>query len=91
MTGPAFAVPMLDIVGYAAGVLIAISFLPQVIRSWRTRRVRDLSLAMILTTLAGTVLWILYGALSRSSPIIVMNTVFGLMVIILLVLKIRHD
>lgn len=91
MTHPLAAVPLLDLVGYTAGVLIAISFLPQVVRSWRTRSVSDLSLAMIMATLAGTVLWILYGALSRSAPIVVMNIIFGVMVIVLLILKVRHD
>ena len=85
------ALPLLDLVGYTAGVLIAVSFMPQVARSWQTRSVTDLSMAMIMTTLAGTALWILYGVLSRSGPIVVMNSVFAIMVIALLVLKIRYD
>ena len=37
---------MLEYLGYAAGVLTVVSFLPQVVRAWRTRKVEDLSFGM---------------------------------------------
>ena len=59
--------------GYAAGVLTVASFLPQVVRAWRTRRTRDLSLgSLALLILAGS-LWIVYGAISRDWPVVVTN------------------
>ena len=82
---------MADLIGYVAGVFITVSFLPQVIRSYRTRSVGDLSMAMILATLIGTVLWITYGFIMAAMPIIVMNCVFGVLVLALLYLKIRHE
>lgn len=80
-----------DIVGYIAGVFIMVSFVPQVVRSYRTRSVGDLSLMMILATLIGTGLWITYGVLTGGRPIIVMNVMFGVLVIMLLLLKLRDD
>ena len=82
---------MIEALGYIAGVFIVLSFLPQVVRSYRTHGVRDLSLAMILATLIGTLLWITYGALTADPPIVVMNTVFGVFVVMLLYLKLRYD
>jgi hypothetical protein len=55
---------MVSELGYAAGVITVASFLPQVVRAWRTRQTRDLSLgSLALLILAGS-LWIVYGAMS---------------------------
>ncbi len=64
---------MMDIVGYSAGALTTIAFLPQVIKAWRTRRTADLSLSMYLTFSVGVALWLVYGILLVSVPIIVAN------------------
>lgn len=82
---------MADVVGYVAGAFIMVSFVPQVVRSWQTRSVGDLSLLMILATLAGTILWLVYGVIINAAPIIVMNVVFGVLVSVLLFLKVRYD
>ena len=64
---------MVSELGYAAGVITVASFLPQVVRAWRTRRTRDLSLgSLALLILAGT-LWIVYGAISRDWPVVATN------------------
>ena len=80
-----------DMIGYLGGFFIMISFIPQVIRSYKTRSVGDLSTGMILATLIGTAFWIAYGFLIDSMPVIVMNTVFGIIVLYQLYLKIRHE
>ena len=80
-----------DIIGYLGGIFIMISFIPQVIKSYRTRSVSDLSLGMILATLIGTVFWITYGVLIISKPIVIMNSIFGVIVLYQLYLKIKHD
>ena len=64
---------MVNELGYAAGVITVASFLPQVVRAWRTRRTRDLSLgSLALLILAGS-LWIVYGAISRDWPVVATN------------------
>lgn len=80
-----------EIVGYLGGIFIMISFVPQVIRSYRTKSVGDLSIGMIISTLIGTIFWIAYGFLIESKPIIIMNTIFGLVVLCQLYLKIKHE
>ena len=80
-----------DIIGYLGGIFIMISFIPQVIKSYKTQSVGDLSLGMILATLIGTGFWITYGVLIYSYPIVIMNSIFGVIVLYQLYLKIKHD
>lgn len=64
---------MIQYLGYFAGVLTVSSFLPQVIRTWRTRQTRDLSLGMfaLLSTASG--LWMIYGAFTADWPVVLTN------------------
>lgn len=78
------------LVGYLAGTLTTISFIPQVARAWRMKETRDLSLAMLLLFATGILLWTWYGVWSDSLPIIAANLVTFLLVLILLALKIRY-
>jgi MtN3 and saliva related transmembrane protein len=48
---------------------------PQAWRAWKTRSVRDLSLWMYLLIVTGIVLWLIYGALIHSWPLVLANTV----------------
>ena len=59
--------------GYVAGAITVTSFLPQVVRAWRTRQTRDLSLSSLALLMTAGSLWILYGALSRDWPVVATN------------------
>jgi len=59
--------------GYAAGFLTVVSFLPQVVRVWRTKQVADLSFRMFALLVAAGSLWIAYGVLTADWPVIVTN------------------
>jgi MtN3 and saliva related transmembrane protein len=78
-----------SIVGFAAGALCTFAYLPQVVRSIRTRSVRDLSLLMLISLNAGLVLWVSYGVLIQSWPIILPNAVTLLLSLPLLGMKVR--
>ncbi|MBI2655323.1 hypothetical protein HYX06_02770 [Candidatus Woesearchaeota archaeon] len=80
-----------EIIGYLGGIFIMISFVPQVIKSYKTRSVADLSLWMIIATLIGTIFWIIYGYFIKSSPVLVMNIIFGIIVLYQLFLKIKYE
>jgi len=76
--------------GYIAGTLTTISFVPQVLRTWKLRETKDFSLAMLLLFAAGMLLWTAYGIWINSYPIIAANIItFGL-VLFLLGMKIRY-
>jgi MtN3 and saliva related transmembrane protein len=64
---------MVSELGYAAGAITVASFLPQVVRAWRTRRTRDLSFASLALLMTAGALWIVYGALSRDWPVVATN------------------
>jgi MtN3 and saliva related transmembrane protein len=64
---------MIHYLGYFAGVLTVASFLPQVIRTWRTRHTRDLSLGMFALLVTASTLWIIYGIVIGNWPVILTN------------------
>lgn len=65
---------MVNELGYVAGAITVASFLPQVVRAWRTRQTRDLSLTSLALLITAGSLWVLYGALSRDWPVVITNT-----------------
>ncbi len=79
-----------EILGYAAGTLTTISFLPQVIKAWRSKSTRDISLGMFLLFSTGVFLWLVYGIFHRDMPIIAANTVTFTLAIFILAMKIRY-
>jgi MtN3 and saliva related transmembrane protein len=79
----------IQVIGYAAALLTASAFLPQVVKSWRTRSVADLSAVMLASQGAGVTLWVLYGISIRSLPIVVSNILTLTLVLLLALFKIR--
>jgi MtN3 and saliva related transmembrane protein len=80
----------LVIIGYIAGALTTISFVPQVHRAWKLKETRDISLAMLLLFAAGILLWTLYGFWTGSLPIIAANVMTFFLILILLGMKIQY-
>ena len=80
-----------EIIGYLAGIFIMISFIPQVIKSYKTKNVGDISLGLIIATIIGTIFWIIYGIMINSMPLIIMNIIFGITVLYQLYLKIKYE
>lgn len=80
----------LTTIGYIAGALTTISFVPQVHRAWRLKETRDLSLAMLVLFAAGLFLWACYGFWTGSLPIVAANIITFLLVGVLLWLKVRY-
>jgi MtN3 and saliva related transmembrane protein len=78
------------IVGYIAGALTTLSFVPQVIKAWRMRETRDLSLAMLVLFAVGVFLWSLYGLWVNSLPIVAANVITFVFILVLLFLKFRY-
>ncbi len=63
------------IIGFIAGTLTTISFLPQVIYVYRHRRTQDISFSMYLLFSLGVLAWLFYGLLLKSAPIIFFNAI----------------
>lgn len=78
------------LVGYIAGALTTLSFIPQVVRAWKLKETRDLSLSMLLLFALGILLWTLFGIWTGSMPIIAANVITLGLILILLALKISY-
>jgi MtN3 and saliva related transmembrane protein len=82
--------PLIDTVGFLAGALTTIAFIPQVLHSWRTRDLSGVSLRMYGLFTAGVALWLVYGIFLGSWPIIVFNVITLFLAGLVLVLKVMH-
>jgi MtN3 and saliva related transmembrane protein len=78
------------IIGLIAAVCTTCSFLPQVIKIWRTKRTNDVSLMMYAILTTGLLLWLVYGLILKDIPLIVANSVSLTLSLCVLVLKIKH-
>lgn len=65
----------MEIIGIVAGFCTTASFVPQVVHTWRTRSVADISLRMYLLLCLGVSLWLVYGALVGSLAVLLANAV----------------
>lgn len=69
------AVMGVELVGMGAAVLTTVAFVPQVIRTWRSKSAKDISLGWLITFISGVSLWLVYGLLLMAWPIIIANVV----------------
>jgi len=81
----------ISLIGSAAACCTTISFLPQLIRVWKLKSAREISLIMFSVFSAGVFLWLLYGILIHSAPVMLANAVTLALSLAILVLKLRYD
>lgn len=79
-----------ELLGFIAGALTTASFIPQVLKTWRSRSTEDISLGMFSLFCAGLVLWTAYGAMLRSLPIVMWNSITLLLAGTILIFKLRY-
>ena len=77
--------------GFFAGFLTTVSFLPQVVKTWKSRSASDLSLGMLSVFSVGVMCWLIYGFLLQESPMIFWNSVTLILVLVILILKLKFD
>ncbi len=80
----------LDIIATVAGFCTTISFLPQVIKVYRTRHTKDLSLPMYIIFSFGLLMWICYGIFMHSWPIVLANGLTLVLSIYILTMKVIY-
>jgi MtN3 and saliva related transmembrane protein len=79
----------IQLLGLAAGSLTTAAFLPQVIKTWKTRSAKDLSLGMFSLFCLGVALWLAYGLIVRDIPVIAANMLTLMLASTLLFFKLR--
>jgi len=80
----------IEILGFAAGLMIALSSLPQFIKSLKSQQTKDISLWWLLINLSGQALWVTYGVFKDSQSLVVMSAISFVMISMVLALKIKH-
>lgn len=82
--------PFSELIGYAAAILTTAAFIPQARLTWKTRRADGVSLGMYSIFTLGIALWLIYGVLLGSWPMIAANSITLLLSVFILSMKIRH-
>ena len=80
----------LDVIGYLAGALTTIAFVPQVMHILRKRSAHDISWGMFSLFGIGVALWLWYGIRLASVPLIVANGITLSLVLTILILKLHY-
>ncbi len=75
--------------GYIAGTISTLTFLPQVIKTWKTKSAKDISLFMFVFATVSVILWLVYGLLIDNGSIIYTNSVILVLSLIMLWFKIK--
>ena len=79
-----------DIIGTIAGILVLSSFVPQIVKAYKTKKMSDVSVHLMILIASGMFLWVIYGFI-RSDPVIIGTNATGFALnITLLTMKIRY-
>tara|TARA_B110000090_G_scaffold25476_1_gene25627 strand:+ start:128 stop:397 length:270 start_codon:yes stop_codon:yes gene_type:complete len=79
-----------EIIGFIAAILTTSSFLPQLIKVWKTKSSKGVSSLMYFVMLSGVILWGVYGYLIGSKSVLIANIVAGLLQIVILILIFKN-
>jgi MtN3 and saliva related transmembrane protein len=82
---------VLELIGYLGGFLIAVALLPQIIKTFKTKSAKDISILWTSVLLIGLFLYAVYAAKNTILPLLVFATVEFIMTTILVFLKIKYD
>ena len=79
-----------DYIGFLAALLTTVAFVPQLVKAWKSKETKDLSLGMLCLFNFGIVSWLVYGIAITSWPIILANSVTLVLALWILGLKLKY-
>jgi MtN3 and saliva related transmembrane protein len=85
-----YTMTSIDLLGMTAGCISSITFLPQVIKTWKTKSAADISLLMFTFATISVIMWLVYGIILQNVPIIFTNSMVLLFSIIMLYFKFKY-
>ena len=80
-----------DIFGYFAAILTTVAFLPQLIKTLKTKKADDVSLTTLIMFIIGVLAWIIYGYKISSTPILIANLITLILNLMILISKIHFS
>jgi len=81
---------VIQFIGYASGIIIAISLAPQVFKAWKTKSTKDISILWNIIYISGLLLFLVYGFGIKEMPIILGGVIEVLLAISLIIAKILY-
>ncbi len=81
----------MEFIGIITGALTTFGFVPQVIRVYKLKSAREISLLFNIMLLVGIALWLTYGVIFNLMPLVFWNVITGLLVISLLIGKLKYN
>lgn len=81
----------IEILGYTAGAITSLTFLPQVIKTLKEKSAKDVSMMMFIIAVVNQTMWVVYGALLSNWVIILTNAVILSMSLTMIILKLRYS
>ena len=78
----------IELFGYFAAILTTVAFLPQLIKTLRTKKADDVSLITLIMFITGVLSWIIYGYKISSIPILAANIITFILNFLILISKI---
>ena len=77
--------------GTAAAVLSTAAFIPQVLKTWKTKKAEDVSYALLVAFCSGCFCWVIYGYLIQAYAVLIANTITLSLNLVILGLKLSFD
>jgi MtN3 and saliva related transmembrane protein len=81
---------LLDLLGWLAAILTTVAFFPQLLKIWRSKSAKDVSLVMMITFSIGVFLWLVYGLAIQALPVVIANLVTLILALLIIILKIKY-
>ena len=79
------------LLGFLAGFLTTVAFVPQVWKTWKSKSAKDVSLPAFIAFSVGVALWIAYGVLKGEPPIVIWNVITLVLAIAIVAMKVRYS
>jgi MtN3 and saliva related transmembrane protein len=78
------------IIGFTAAALTVIAFFPQLLKVWKTKSTKDISLGMFSIFCSGVFLWLIYGILIQDPPVTIANLLIFIQAFMILMFKVKY-
>ncbi len=82
--------PLAEWLGFIGGALVTCSLIPQLVRVFRLRSAREISMLFTTLLLVGVIIWLVYGLSFGLAPVILWNAIGAVLVALLLYAKLKY-
>ncbi|MCL2388801.1 MAG: SemiSWEET transporter [Elusimicrobia bacterium] len=80
-----------EFLGFVAGTLTTLAFVPQVLKTYRTKSARDVSMAMFVIFTCGVFMWLTFGFVQGIMSVFITNLIVFFLSLLQIILKIKYD